>query len=419
MLPLSSPAQSVERIIREEWGRILSSLIRNLGDLQLAEDCLQDAAEAALRTWPETGLPRSPAAWLIATARRKAIDRLRRAGRFDEKASELAYLMALDRSEVDLEDPAAIEDKQLELVFTCCHPALEEKTRIALTLRTIGGLTTEEIAKAFLDKPSAMGQRLSRAKKKIRLAGIPYQVPSAEDLPERLRGVLATIYLIFNEGYAASSGAALTRVDLINEAIRLARIMARLMPDEAEIEGLLALMILHDARRAARTDRGGNMVALEDQNRALWDKAKIEEGTRRLKAVLRKGRVGPYQVQASISALHVEAKSWAETDWPQIAALYDLLYRIQPSPVVRINQALALSHMGEGPRALAMITEIGEAHDMSGYKAFYLASADILQRTGDVAQACELIEKALPLAENSTERAFLERKLKALTERAD
>ncbi|MDJ0920307.1 MAG: RNA polymerase sigma factor [Henriciella sp.] len=416
MLPLSSPAQSVERIIREEWGRILSSLIRNLGELQLAEDCLQDAAEAALRTWPDKGLPRSPAAWLIATARRKAIDRIRRANRFEEKAKELAYLIALDQSEIDLEDPAAIDDKQLELIFTCCHPALEEKTRVALTLRTIGGLTTEEIARAFLDKPSTMAQRLSRAKKKIRLAGIPYQVPSEEDLPERLRGVLATIYLIFNEGYAASSGPELTRVDLINEAIRLARIVARLMPDETEVEGLLALMLLHDARRAARTDREGVMISLEDQDRTLWSSAKIDEGTQRLKTALKKGRVGPYQIQAAISALHVEAVSWAETDWPQIAALYDLLHRIQPSPVVRINQAVAISNMGETERALAMIEAVQDAFDKTGYKAFYLARADILQRSGETESARTLIEEALALAENRMERVFLERKLNAIAD---
>ncbi|MEO0548794.1 MAG: RNA polymerase sigma factor [Pseudomonadota bacterium] len=416
MLPLSSSQQSVERLIREEWGRILSSLVKNLSDLQLAEDCLQDAAEAALRTWPERGLPKSPAAWLIATARRKAIDRIRRLNRFAEKSSELAYLLALDQSEVDLEDPAAIDDKQLELIFTCCHPALEEKTRIALTLRTIGGLTTEEIARAFLDKPSAMAQRLTRAKKKIKLARIPYRVPEAEDLSERLRGVLSTIYLIFNEGYAASSGARLTRVDLILEAIRLARIMARLMPEETEIEGLLSLMLLHDARRIARVDKRGAMVSLEHQNRALWDKSKIKEGTARLKAVLKKGRVGPYQVQASISALHVEAPSWAQTDWPQIAALYDLLYQMQPTPVVRINQALAISQMGDVKRALEMLTEIGETHDLSGYKAFHLARADLLQKVGDFRQAGKLIEVALALTDNQMERGFLERKLKSLSE---
>ncbi|MEM9937413.1 MAG: RNA polymerase sigma factor [Pseudomonadota bacterium] len=416
MLPLSSSQQSVERLIREEWGRILSSLVKNLSDLQLAEDCLQDAAEAALRTWPERGLPKSPAAWLIATARRKAIDRIRRSNRFAEKSSELAYLLALDQSEADLEDPAAIDDKQLELIFTCCHPALEEKTRIALTLRTIGGLTTEEIARAFLDKPSAMAQRLTRAKKKIKLAGIPYRVPEAEDLSERLRGVLSTIYLIFNEGYAASSGAMLTRVDLIIEAIRLARIMARLMPEETEIEGLLSLMLLHDARRNARVDKQGAMVSLERQNRALWDKSKIKEGTARLKAVLKKGRVGPYQVQASISALHVEAPSWTQTDWPQIAALYDLLYQMQPTPVVRINQALAISQMGDVRRALEMLTEIGETHDLSGYKAFHLARADLLQKVGDFRQAGKLIEVALALTDNQMERGFLERKLKSLSE---
>ncbi len=415
MLPPYTLDQTIDRIVREEWGRILASITKTLGDIQLAEDSLQDAVEAALKDWHLNGLPYSPAAWLITAARRKAIDRLRRTARFASKQPELAYLIAQDHQTIDdLPDKDAIADKRLEMIFTCCHPSLAQKTQVALTLRTIGGLTTEEIAQAFLDQPAAMAQRLVRAKNKIKLANIPYIVPGKDAMPERLRGVLATIYLIFNEGYAASSGANLTRVDLSDEAIRLARIMVHLMPDETEAAGLLALMLLHDSRRKARVDQAGAMIALEHQNRSLWDKSKIAEGTNLLKTALRRQQVGPYQVQASISALHVEAPDWNATDWPQIAALYNLLYEMQPSPVVAINHAMAISYAGTVADALIMLDEIAGEHDISTYKAYHVARADLLHRSGQLEDAQKSLKQAIVLTDNAIERAFMSEKLHAM-----
>ncbi len=414
MLPPYSLEQAIENIVREEWGRILASIAKTLGDLQLAEDSLQDAVEAALKDWQKNGLPNSPPAWLITTARRKALDRIRRSNRFTRKRTELAYLIALEHRSPDLVDPVSIPDKRLEMIFTCCHPALAEKTRIALTLRTVGGLTTDEIAAAFLDTPTAMAQRLVRAKKKIRLANIPYEIPDKEALPTRLRGVLSVIYLIFNEGYAASSGPSLTRVGLTDEAIRLARIMAHLVPDQTEVQGLLALMLLHDSRRLARVDRAGRMIALEFQDRKRWDKSKITEGISILKSALQQQQVGPYQIQASISALHVEVPDWGDTDWPQIAALYNLLHTIQPSPVVRINQAMAVSYAVSLDAAILMLDEIAAGHDVSSYKAYHVARADMLARMGQIELSKQLLEQAISLCDNATERDFLNAKFLAL-----
>ncbi len=409
MLPPYSLKQTIEKTVREEWGRILACLVKTLGDFQLAEDSLQDAIEAALKHWQTNGLPKSPAAWLIQTARRKAIDRLRRDKNFASKQGEISYLIDLDNQTSAERLNENIPDKRLEMIFTCCHPALGSKAQIALTLRTLGGLTTEEIAAAFLDRPDAMAQRLVRAKKKIKLAGIPYQVPSKEDFPERLTAVLGVIYLIFNEGYRASSGPNLIKADLSGEAIRLARIIAVLMPEETEVFGLLALMLLHDSRRLSRQDKDGNLIPLETQNRALWDQAFIKEGRDILKTVLPKQQLGAYQLQAAISALHVEAKLWTDTDWPQIAALYNLLYGLQPSFVVRVNQAVAVSYARSPKEGLALLDQV--ATQAKDYQPYYAARADMMNRAGRSGDADLLYKKAINLSRNAAERAFLTSKL--------
>lgn len=417
MEPLYTLEQVIEKTVREEWGRLLASLMKTLGDLQLAEDSLQDAIEVALMHWSEKGLPRSPSAWLITTARRKAIDRVRRAQNFDLKQSQISYLTELEQLcsvEHEEEEAGHFQDKRLELIFTCCHPALEEKTKIALTLRTLGGLSVEEIAHAFLDKPTAMAQRLVRARKKIKLTAIPYKIPGFEDLPERLSSVLSVIYLIFNEGYSASSGSSLIKVDLFQEAIRLGRIVKELLPGDAEVAGLLALMLLHFSRSRARLSAEGELIALEDQNRDLWDKAYIREGVGLLKETLSLGRIGPYQLQAAISALHVEASSWEETDWAQIVALYDLLYAVQPSSVVRINQAVAVSY-SQGARAgLAMLDGIELINGLETYQPFYIAKADLMRRVSEIETASKLLEHALTLTKVEVERVFINKKLSAL-----
>ena len=400
MLPPRSLTCAIDATVREEWGRILASLVKTLGDIQLAEDCLQDAVLVAVEKWAKDGLPKSPAAWLISVARRKAIDRLRRSQNFASKQAEIAYLIELDAR--DATEDEVVPDKRLEMIFTCCHPALEEKTRVALTLRTLGGLSTEDIAAAFLDKPDAMSQRLVRAKRKISGAGIPYRVPEAVDLDERLASVLTVIYLIFNAGYGTKSA-------LCGEAIRLGRIVYGLMPDETEVAGLLALMLLHDARRAARLGASGEFVPLEAQNRARWDHGQIDEGVRLLKVVLPKGRVGPYQLQAAISAVHGQARSWEATDWVEISALYEVLYRIQPSPVVRINQAVAVSYAISLERGMEMLEDAAKDSKLDRYQPYWAARADFLKRAGSAeAQAC--FERAIELSENAEEAAFLRHK---------
>lgn len=414
MLPPLSTERAIDQTVREEWGRILAALVKTLGDIQLAEDCLQDAIVSAMDHWGRNGLPRSPAAWLITTARRRAIDRMRRDKSFAAKQHEISYLMDLDNQTINETEPQAIPDKRLEMIFTCCHPALEEKTRVALTLRTLGGLSTEEIAVAFLDKPDAMQQRLTRAKRKIAAAGIPYEIPEADVLPERIPSVLTVIYLIFNEGYSASSGNDLTRIDLSDEAIRLGRIISGLLPEECEVAGLLALMLLHDSRRTARIDDDGGFVPLEHQARARWDKAKIAEGKAILERTLPKHRVGPYQLQAAISAVHAESVSWVETDWPQIAALYNLLYTLQPTAVVRLNQAIAVSYAGSLNAALTILDEIDGAGELKRYQPYFAARADILSRAGDTNRAAECYRQAVDLSTNARERSFLEEKLERL-----
>jgi RNA polymerase sigma-70 factor (ECF subfamily) len=401
MLPPRSLDRAIERCVREEWGRILASLVKRLGDFQMAEDCLQDAVLVAMDRWAVEGLPQSPAGWLISVARRKAIDRIRRSANFASKQGEIAYLMELESTKED--EVEGFGDERLNMIFTCCHPALEEKTRVALTLRTLGGLSTEEIARAFLDKVDAMSARLTRAKKKIAAAGIPYRVPEAEELAERLRSVLTVIYLIFNKG--------IERGDLSGEAIRLGRIVLDLMPNEPEVEGLLALMLVHDARRAARLDEAGAFVPLDAQNRSRWNRAKIEEGVALLKVALARGRVGPFQLQAAIHSVHGQAATWGATDWAEIVALYEVLYREQPSPVVRINQAVAVSYAVSVASGLAMLDEVGAGGALERYQPYWAARADFLGRLGETQLAQESYEHAIELSENMQEREFLRGKM--------
>jgi RNA polymerase sigma-70 factor, ECF subfamily len=388
----------------------VATLIRVLGDFDLAEEAVQEAFAVALERWPRDGLPDNPAAWIITTARNRAIDRLRRQRRLVEKTETLRRLAALDASAEDPVTQTTIPDDRLRLMFTCCHPALAIEARVALTLRTLGGLTTEEIARAFLVPEPTMAQRLVRAKRKIRDAGIPYRVPPDHALPERLRAVLAVVYLVFNEGYAASAGDTLIRRELCAEAIRLGRVLAGLMPDEPEVLGLLALMLLQDSRRDARVSGDGELVLLEDQDRSRWDRVEIEEGTALVERAVRLRRPGPYQIQAAIASLHATAARPEDTDWPQIALLYGRLARLQPSPVVRLNLAVAVA-MAEGPeRGLAAMEPL--AGSLRGYHHFHAARADLLRRMGRHEEARPAYLRALELATNDVERRFLERRLR-------
>jgi RNA polymerase sigma-70 factor, ECF subfamily len=404
---------AIAALMRDDGGRLLSNLIGNLRDFQLAEDSLQDAFESALHHWTRNGLPASPPAWLMRTARRKAIDRLRRAARFRAKEGEITVLEEMIRADVEAEEMPAIADERLRLIFTCCHPALDRTTSVALTLRSVGGLTTEEIARAFLVSPEAMAQRLVRARHKIAGAGIPYEVPGPAHLAERLDAVLAVLYLIFTEGHSASDGQLLRR-ELCDEAIRLGRVLEALLLDEPEIEGLLALMLLHQARSTTRLGPEGEMVALQHQDRTLWDQARIAEGAMLAERALRRGRPGPYQLQAAIAAIHAEAESFERTDWHQIVLIYDVLCTVQPNPVFELNRIVALSYRDGPEPALTALKPL--AMPLSRYQPFHAVRADLLARLGNVEAARTAYAEAIALSRSEAEQRFLRQGLARLQE---
>jgi RNA polymerase sigma-70 factor (ECF subfamily) len=399
----------VESVYRQERPRALATLIRLVGDFDLAEDSLQEAFAVALEQWPASGVPRNPRAWLVSAARHKAIDRLRREKRFAAKRDEIAYESPSEAPPPDVDDEP-FPDDLMRLIFTCCHPALALEAQVALTLKTLCGLSVEEIARGFLVSSATMAQRLVRAKAKIRAARIPYAVPTNEELAERLDGVLRVVYLVFNEGYAATSGDELVRRELCSEAIRLGRMVRVLFPDESEVAGLLGLMLLQDSRRTTRVDGAGELVTLEEQDRALWDRDEIEEGKALAETALRRG-AGFYALQAAIAALHGQAARAEETDWPQIAALYALLLRLHPSPVVALNHAAAVA-MGNGlERGLRLIEQLEATGELDGYHLLPAAKADVLRRLGRRSEAAAAYERALSLVSHAAERRYLERRL--------
>lgn len=402
-----------EERLRAESRRVLATLIRLLGDFDLAEEALHDAFTAAVERWPRDGVPANPRAWLVSTGRFKAIDAIRRRARFDASLGRLAQRLEAGPGDAPAVEREEVEDDRLRLVFTCCHPALPPDGQVALTLREVCGLTTEEIARAFFTAPSTLAQRIVRAKAKIRDARIPYRIPSRADLPERLDAVLRVIYLVFNEGYSASSGSSLLRPDLSAEAIRLGRLLVELLP-EPEAMGLLALLLLHDARRAARASPAGELILLEEQDRTLWNREQIAEGTGLVRRAFASRRFGPYTLQAAIAALHAEARSAAATDWGQIVGLYDLLLRVEPSPVVELNRAVAVA-MRDGPAAgLALVDAILGRGDLVEYHLAHSARADLCRRLGRAAEARAAYRQALALVRQEPERRFLERRLREL-----
>jgi RNA polymerase sigma-70 factor, ECF subfamily len=433
--------KTIETLYRSESGRVLATLVRLLGDLDLAEEAMHEAFAAALESWPQTGIPDNPRPWLISTARFKAIDGIRRRARFDGAQRDLVAHMESRVTAAPNNDPPGgnesgdeeIEDDRLRLIFTCCHPALAPEAQVALTLREVCGLTTEEIARAFLVTPATLAQRIVRAKAKIREASIPYEVPAPQELPERLDAVLQVVYLVFNEGYSAAAGAEVTRADLTREAIRLGRLLAELQPEpegvvpevivpeimSSEVTGLLALMLLQESRRAARTSATGELILLENQDRSLWNREQISEGVALVERALKSRRFGPYTLQAAIAAVHAEAESSARTDWRQIVALYDQLARIQPSPVVQLNRAVAIA-MRDGPEAgLAHIEAVlercsGKPGDLANYYLAHSARADMYRRLGRTAEARASYEKALALTQQEPERQFLARRIEEL-----
>ena len=407
----------IEKTFRDEAGRALATLIRLVGDFDLAEEVLQDAFAVALERWPDAALPSNPRAWLVNVARNKAIDRVRRRINFRGKQQQLAHEIELNAQGPDDTADAALDDDMLRLIFTCCHPSFAAEVRVALTLRTVCGLTTAQVARAFLASEEAMAQRLVRAKQKIRLAGIPYEVPERDALALRLAGVLAVIYLVFTEGYAATSGEDLMRPDFAREAIRLGRLLDALMPGRGEIKGLLALMLLHDARRAGRATEGGDIVLLEEQDRSLWDRGQIAEGLKLVEdALSMPGRPDTYAVQAAIAALHARAPSYEATDWPQIAGLYEVLLRISPSPVIELNHAAAVS-MVDGPaRALALVDALAARGRLDGYDALPAVRADLLRRLGRHAEAREAYLAATKATQLEPLRRLYARRLAEMSE---
>jgi RNA polymerase sigma-70 factor (ECF subfamily) len=405
-------SRTIETLYRSESGRILATLVRLLGDLDLAEEVMHEAFAAALETWPQAGVPDKPRPWLISTARFKAIDGVRRRARFDGAQRDLVAHMESRVNHVPLEDDE-IEDDRLRLIFTCCHPALPPEGQVALTLREVCGLTTEEIARAFLVTPATLAQRIVRAKAKIRETPIPYEVPTPQELPERLDAVLQVIYLVFNEGYSAAAGAEVTRAELTGEAIRLSRLLTELQP-EPEVIGLLSLMLLQESRRAARTSPSGELILLDNQDRSLWNREQIAEGVALVERALKSRRFGAYTLQAAIAAVHAEAGSATATDWRQIVALYNQLVRIQPSPVVHLNRAVAIA-MCDGPEAgLAHIDAVLEHGELANYYLAHSARADMYRRLGRSAEARSSYEKALALTQQEPERQFLQARIRQL-----